>query len=264
LIEKSVYVVSDLHLGAPNPEASLIREKHFVNWLDTVQSHTQALYLLGDIFDFWFEYKRSVPRGYIRLLGKLANFTDQGIPVHIFSGNHDLWYQNYLPQQINATVHHEPLVTHFFGKKYYLAHGDGLGPGDHGYKFMKRVVTHPISKWLYRQLHPDWGIGFAYFFSNMSRKYKNPIQSKAKKFYGENEYLLIHAREILQDDADFSYFVFGHRHILKEIPLNTGATCFFLGDWINHFSYLQIAPHKTQLATFPLTETATSLSKQTK
>jgi UDP-2,3-diacylglucosamine hydrolase len=233
-----------MHFGAPDPAQSREREKRFVAWLDHIQPDTKALYLLGDIFDFWFEYKRAVPRGYVRLLGKLAEFSDAGIPVHIFTGNHDLWYRDYLEEEISAHIHRGPLVETWMGKTYYLAHGDGLGPGDHGYKFMKRVITHPLSRWLFARLHPNFGIGLAYFFSQKSRLAN---KEKTSEFLGEQEFLVAHARAVLNERTDIDHFVFGHRHHYQEVPLGDGKTLLFLGDWIRYFSYLRIGPEGPKL-----------------
>ncbi|MEM9723011.1 MAG: UDP-2,3-diacylglucosamine diphosphatase [Bacteroidota bacterium] len=261
IAEKSIYIVSDLHLGAPNHEESLKREKHFVQFLREAENDIQELYLLGDIFDFWFEYKRAIPKGFVRILGKLAELSDKGIPIHIFSGNHDLWYKDYLIQEIGAIIHHKPLRRDFFSHSFYLAHGDGLGPGDHGYKFMKRVITHPISKWLFSLLHPDWGIGLALGISGMSRKHQRTVSPyPANEFLGEKEYLLIHSKELLQTEPDISHFVYGHRHILRKFPIQDRATCYFLGDWINFFSYLKISPSEITLTTYPLSERVLSQS----
>ncbi len=250
--QSSIYIVSDLHLGAPNPDASLIREKHFVKWLNTIQDHTLALYLLGDVFDFWFEYRRSVPKGFVRSLGKLAELADQGVEVNIFTGNHDLWYKDYLPQQIGAHVYDQPIIRDFFGKKFYLAHGDGLGPGDHGYKMMKKIISHPLSKWLFTQLHPDWGIGLAHTLSGISRNHQTQSDTPTATYFGAKEYLLIHAREMKQKKPDIDYFVFGHRHIMKKVEVDPSSFIFFLGDWIYYYSYLKINPDTVSLETFPL------------
>ena len=191
----------------------------------------------------------------MRILGKLAELSDKGIPIHVFSGNHDLWYKDYLSQEIGAIIHHKPLVCDFFTHRFYLAHGDGLGPGDHGYKFMKKAITHPLSKWLFSILHPDWGIGLALGISGMSRKHQSTVSPyPPNEFLGEKEYLLIHSEEILQQQPDISHFVYGHRHILKEVPIQETAKCFFLGDWIHFFSYLKISQSEILLTTYPLSE----------
>ena len=249
---KSIYFVSDIHLGSPNYSASLQREKHLVNWLDFIAPTAQEIILLGDVFDFWFEYKHAVPRGYTRFLGKLAELSDQGFKISLFTGNHDLWYHSYFPQELGIEVFRDPQKKEFFGKKFYFAHGDGLGPGDHGYKLLKTVATNPFSKWMYRQLHPDRGIPLASFFSKSSKK-KNHIKytDGILPFLGEKEFLMIHSRQELEKDPDIKYFIYGHRHIFKETPLNPHCSLIYLGDWINHFSYLEINATEVKLKKYP-------------
>src|SRR5512138_1772349 len=160
-----IYFASDFHFGIPDHASSLEREKRFISWLDTVRKDAEAIYLMGDLFDFWFEYRKVVPMGYSRLLGKLAEITDSGIPVHLFRGNHDMWAFGYLARELNLIIHSGPEFTGFGGKKFYLAHGDGLGPGDHGYKFIKKVFAGRFNQWLFGWLHPDLGIPMALFWS---------------------------------------------------------------------------------------------------
>ena len=236
-----IYFASDLHLGAPDREQSLIREKHFVRWLDDIEPHVAELFLLGDVFDFWFEYKRAVPKGFVRLLGKLAHLSDQGVKIHLFSGNHDLWYDDYLKLEIGAQIYKEPIIREFFGKKFYLAHGDGLGPGDYGYKFMKKIVVHPISKWLFARLHPNFGIGLAHLFSRMGgdHNYQSPEEAEVK-YKGQDEYLYSHSKKILNQQPDIDVFIYGHRHVLIDDEFVPGARIIILGDWIQYFSYLVV------------------------
>jgi UDP-2,3-diacylglucosamine hydrolase len=155
------YFISDLHLGSPNPAKSLVREKAFVNWLDTVSQDADAIYLVGDIFDFWFEYKRAVPRGFVRCLGKIAELTDKGIPIYWFTGNHDMWIFDYLPGECGIQLVRKPVQTQMHGHSVYIAHGDGLGPGDHAYKFMKAFFDSRICQWLFARLHPNFGVWLA-------------------------------------------------------------------------------------------------------
>ncbi len=205
------YFASDFHLGAPNKESSFEREKRVVAWLDEIKSNVTELFILGDVFDFWFEYKTVVPRGYVRLLGKLAEISDAGIPIHLFIGNHDM-----------------------NGKKVYIGHGDGLGPGDHGYKFIKKVFRAPLSQWLFARFHPNFGIGLANYFSSSSRK---TSQESDKVFLGkENEWLAIYCEEISAKE-DVDYFVFGHRHLPMRLKLDNGGEYLNIGDWITHFTY---------------------------
>jgi UDP-2,3-diacylglucosamine hydrolase len=168
--EKKIYFLSDFHLGAPNYQSSLQREKKIVSFLESIRQSASAIFIVGDIFDFWYEYKQVVPKGYVRLLGKLAEITDSGIPIHFFVGNHDMWMRNYFQKELNMAVYFEPKTFEWKGKKLFIAHGDGLGPEDHGYKFIKSIFRNPFCKWLFGLLHPSWGMGIANYFSRKSRK----------------------------------------------------------------------------------------------
>ena len=248
-----IYFASDLHLGAPDHAKSLVREKHFVKWLDTIKDDVAELYLLGDIFDFWFEYKKAVPKGYVRLLGKLAEFADNGVLIHVFTGNHDLWYGDYLEKEFGAIIHNKPFEKEFFGKKFYLAHGDGLGPGDHGYKLMKKVFTNPINKWLYERLHPNFGISLAQFFSGLSRNHNYENTSGHEVVHQEdNEFLYAHSREVLKTNPDINVFVYGHRHMLIQENIEDDSEIVILGDWIQYFSFLEVDETGVRLDIFPI------------
>lgn len=246
-MQKKIYFASDLHLGAPNPAQSRIREKHFINWLRSIEHEVAELILLGDIFDFWFEYKRAIPKGFVRLLGTLADFTDKGIPVHLFSGNHDLWFEQYLPEEIGVTIHKTPQIRAFFGRTYYFAHGDGLGPGDHGYKMMKKVVTHRFSQWMFHRFHPNFGIGLAHLFSDKggNHNYEN-VRDHEARHRGQDDYLYHHSREVLATQ-EIDCFIYGHRHVMVQEELSPGCEVVILGDWIQYFSYLEISPEGHQL-----------------
>jgi len=248
---RNIYLVSDLHLGAPNHEKSLIREKHFVRWLDEVATDAAALYLVGDVFDFWFEYRHAVPKGYVRLLGKLAEMADRGVQIHIFAGNHDLWYDSYFEQQFQACIHTRPVIHELLGRTFYIAHGDGLGPGDHGYKLLKFILSNPVSRWLFARLHPNFGIGLANLSSGLSR-HANEQKPQLKQYLGKDEYLYEHASQLHEVRKDIQYFVFGHRHIAVEDDIAPGAKLIILGDWIDHFTYLAVTPHEVALRTYPL------------
>ncbi len=228
------YFASDFHLGAPDRESSLVREKRIVSWLDEIKTDATELFILGDVFDFWFEYKTVVPRGYVRILGKLAEISDSGIPIHWFIGNHDMWIFDYIPQELNVIMHPNPIYRELNGKNLYIGHGDGLGPGDHGYKFIKKVFRAPISQWLFARFHPNFGVGLADYFSSKSRK---SSQEEDKTFLGkENEWLAIYCEEIAKKE-DIDYFVFGHRHLPMKLKLDNGGEYINIGDWITHFSY---------------------------
>lgn len=231
---KKIYFASDNHLGLPNEHESRDREKHFVSWLEEVRKDAAAIYLLGDLFDFWFEYKTVVPKGFVRVLGKLAELSDAGIPITFFVGNHDLWMQDYFQKELHITVHRQPLELNLNQKKFFIGHGDGLGPGDRGYKLMKKVFTHPLSKWLFRWLHPDWGVRLGQY---LSQKNKLISGEEDVKFLGEDkEWLVAYSQKKLKEEH-FDYFVFGHRHLPLEIELNQNSKYINLGDWITHNTY---------------------------
>jgi UDP-2,3-diacylglucosamine hydrolase len=244
---KKVYFASDNHLGAPTMEQSRPREKKFVAWLDEVKQDAAANFLLGDLFDFWMEYKTVVPKGFTRTLGKLAEISDSGIPIYYFVGNHDLWMNGYFQEELNIPVFHKPQQYNLNGTTFFIGHGDGLGPGDKGYKRMKKVFTNPISKWFYRWLHPDWGVRLAQYFS-----VKNKMISGAEdiKFLGEDkEWLAQYAKRKLEA-AHYDFFVFGHRHLPLEIDLNGKSKYINLGDWITHYTYAVFDGEKLTLEKF--------------
>jgi UDP-2,3-diacylglucosamine hydrolase len=231
---KKIYFASDQHLGAPTPKASLPREKKFVAWLDTIKEDAGTIFLLGDLFDFWFEYKTVVPKGFVRVLGKLAELKDAGIDIYFFVGNHDLWMRDYFQKELNIPVFHKPQEFDINGKIFLIGHGDGLGPNDHGYKRMKKVFTFPFFKWLFRWLHPDIGVRLGHYFS-----VKNKLISgdEDARFLGdENEWLAQYCRRKLTE-KHYDFFVFGHRHLPLEIELNNNSTYINLGDWIQYFTY---------------------------
>jgi UDP-2,3-diacylglucosamine hydrolase len=212
----------------------LIREKRFVKWLDEIKLDAQEIYLMGDLFDFWFEYKHTVPKGFTRLLGKIAEINDSGIPVIFFTGNHDMWMFDYFSKELGVSIYREPITREYNGKTFYLGHGDGLGPGDYGYKFIKKVFANPICQWLFARLHPNFAMGMGNFWSRKSRSANGPSD---EKFTGEeNEWLIVYSKEVLQKQH-FDYFIFGHRHLPLDIKLNDKSRYINLGEWINYNSY---------------------------
>jgi UDP-2,3-diacylglucosamine hydrolase len=228
-----IYFASDAHLGMNPAAKSIEREKLIVRWLDEIRKDAAEIYLLGDMLDYWFEYRKVVPRGFTRFLGKIAEITDQGIPVHYFTGNHDVWVFDYLPKEIGVQVHREPVIKEINGKKFYIAHGDGLGPGDKSYTILKKIFTSKILQWLYARLHPNCATSFAHYWSKKSRFAKGiSIEYKGD----DKEELLIFAREIIQKEH-FDFFIFGHRHIPLEYSLNEKSKVFILGDWIVNNTY---------------------------
>lgn len=244
---KQVYFASDLHLGIPDHASSLQRERRFIKWVDTIKPNLQALFLLGDLFDFWFEYKKAVPKHFVRLLGKLAELTDSGIPVYFFEGNHDAWMRDYFETELHIPVFSEPQTVLIGGKTFMLGHGDGLGPGDHGYKRMKRVFRSPLFRWLFRQLHPDFGLSLGQRLS-FSNKLISGIEDR--DFKGEfNEWIILHCKNCLLQ-RHYDYFVFGHRHLPLDFPLTNGSKYINTGDWITHFSYAVFDGQALRLQSF--------------
>ncbi len=231
---KKIYFASDNHLGAPTQEASRPREQKFVAWLDEIKHDAAAIFLLGDLFDFWFEYKTVVPKGFTRTLGKLAEISDSGIPIYYFVGNHDLWMNGYFEEELNIPVYHQPKEFTFNETSFFIGHGDGLGPGDKGYKRMKKVFTNPVAKWFFKWLHPDLGVKLAQY---MSVKNKLISGDEDIRFLGEdNEWLVQYSKNKLQDKHR-DYFVFGHRHLPLEIDLGSNSKYINLGDWIGYYTY---------------------------
>lgn len=241
---KKVYFASDQHLGAPTPKTSFPREKKFIAWLDEIKKDAEAIFLLGDLFDFWFEYKTVVPKGFVRVLGKLAEIKDAGIPIYFFVGNHDLWMNDYFEKELNIPVYHKPQVFIINNKKFLIGHGDGLGPGDKGYKRMKKVFTFPLFKWMFRWLHPDLGVKLGQY---MSVKNKIISGDEDAKFLGEeNEWLVQYCKKKLTENH-YDYFVFGHRHLPLEINLSAKSMYVNLGDWIQYFTYGKFTNNELKL-----------------
>ncbi|MFN0082121.1 MAG: UDP-2,3-diacylglucosamine diphosphatase [Ferruginibacter sp.] len=231
---KKIYFLSDFHLGAPNASESLVREKKIIRFLDEVKHTAAAVFIVGDLFDFWYEYKRVVPKGYVRILGKIAEFTDAGIPVYFFVGNHDMWMKDYFEKELNTPVYFEPKEFTFYGKKFLIGHGDGLGPGDNGYKFIKKIFRNKFCQALFGAFPPNIGIGIADYFSRKSRAKTGQTN---EVYFGENkEWLVIYSKEILKNQH-YDYFIFGHRHLPLYTTLNENSCYINLGDWIKYFSY---------------------------
>jgi len=244
---KKVYFASDNHLGAPDRNSSLAREKIFVSWLDSIKGDAAAIFLLGDLFDFWFEYRMVVPKGFTRTLGKLADISDSGIPVYYFVGNHDLWMNGYFEEELNIPVYHSPREYAINEKQFFIGHGDGLGPGDKGFKRMKKVFTNPVAKWFYRWLHPDLGVRIAQYLSVRNKLISG---SEDIQFLGEDKEWLVQYAKRKLESSHFDYFIFGHRHLPLEIPLGKNSTYFNLGDWISHFTFAEFDGNKLELKRF--------------
>lgn len=228
-----IYFLSDFHLGAPDAASSLGREKMIVEFLSEIKQDASVVFIVGDMFDFWYEYRRVVPKGHVRLLGKLAEITDAGIPLHFFVGNHDMWMKDYLEKELSIHVHFGPEEFDFNGKKFLVAHGDGLGPGDNGYKMLKKVFRNPVAQWLFGILPPYMGMGVANYFSKKSREATGKHE---EVFLGEEkEWLITYCKDVLKS-KHYDFLIFGHRHLPIDFNIN-GSRYVNLGDWIRYFTF---------------------------
>jgi len=249
---KKIYFLSDFHLGAPDHASSLIREKKLVSFLESIRYDASEIFLVGDMFDFWYEYRTVVPKGFTRLLGKLAELSDSGIKLHFFVGNHDMWMRGYFKTELNCELYFEPAVFERNGLKLYIGHGDGLGPGDHGYKRLKKLFRNPVAKWLFGIFPPAAGMGLANYFSRRSRAQTGTTE---EIFLGEDkEWLVIYCKELLTRQS-YDYFVFGHRHLpvdfkLKDTASGRGGRYINLGDWIRYFTYAVLDGTEMQLLSY--------------
>lgn len=234
---QKIYLASDFHLGVDAGSTSLEREKSIVRWLDMAATDASDIFLVGDLFDFWFEYKYTVPKGFVRLLGKLASLRDRGINIEVFTGNHDMWMFGYLTHELGIPVHKQPIMKTFFGKKYFIGHGDGLGPGDHGYKFIKKVFANPICQWLFARLHPNFSFGLANYWSAKSRN----ANTDPDHFLGKDrEWLVQFCKETLATQH-YDAFIFGHRHLPIDFYFTKENSRYVnLGDWIRYNTFAVI------------------------
>lgn len=244
---KKIYFASDFHLGIPNKEVSRQREQLLCQWLDEIRKDAHCLYLVGDIFDVWFEYSNVIPKGYTRFLGKLAELSDAGLKIEAFTGNHDLWMRGYFEDELNIPVHHHPVELEVNQKRFLIAHGDGLGPGDHGYKFLKGVLRNPVAQWLYRRLHPDMGVGIANYFSRRGPKH---AETEAGFLGEDKEWLVQFCRQKLKE-KHYDYFIFGHRHLALSYQLQPDSLYINLGDWIKYNSYAVFDGTQLSLQFYP-------------
>jgi UDP-2,3-diacylglucosamine hydrolase len=230
---KKIFFLSDFHLGVPNDAESLQREKKIIRFLDSITAEAQAIFLLGDLFDFWFEYKYVIPKGFVRLQAKLAQLTDGGIPVYVYTGNHDLWMFGYLEKELGIKVLHKPIDWNISGKKFLIGHGDGLGPGDYVYKCTKVVFTNRFFQWVFKMAPPAVGIGIAQFWSGKSRQH-----NADDHFFGEKEFLWQYCKEQHSIDKR-DYYIFGHRHMPLDLIVGDASRYVNIGDWISFNTYAE-------------------------
>jgi len=234
---KNVYFLSDAHLGSWALQHQRMQERRLVRFLDSIKEKAAAVYLLGDMFDFWYEYKYVVPKGYTRFLGKLSELTDMGVEVHYFTGNHDIWAYGYLERECGVILHKKPLTVEIYGKIFYLAHGDGLGDPSHGFKFIRSVFHNRACQWAFSNIHPRWGVWFGQTWAKHSRMKR--VNGEEPAFMGEErEPLIRYTKKYIQYHSNVDYFIYGHRHIEIDLQLTKKARVIVLGDWISQFSYV--------------------------
>jgi UDP-2,3-diacylglucosamine hydrolase len=243
---KKIFFASDFHLGVPTAEESLLREKKIVAWLESIRNEAQAIYLLGDLFDFWFEYRHAIPKGFIRLQGKLAELSDTGIPVYIFTGNHDMWIFNYFTDELNIPVFRNPIELTIGDKEFLIGHGDALGPGEKTFKLLRKFFHNPLCQFLFSWIHPDIGIGLANYFSRRSR---NKTRKRGEEFLGDKEFLYQYCIE-QEAIKHRDYYIFGHRHLKLEMKVGTNSVYMNIGDWINYYTYAEYDGNKLELKEF--------------
>ncbi|MDC3305638.1 UDP-2,3-diacylglucosamine diphosphatase [Flavobacteriales bacterium] len=245
LIKDKIYFASDFHLGTPNLQESHKREKHIIQWLTNIEKDAKAIYLVGDIFDFWFEYKTVVPKGFVRLLGKLAQLTDNGTPVHLFVGNHDLWMKDYLEKEVGVTIHHRNIIIEEDDKKLFIGHGDGLGNGDYLYKFLRKIFTSKVCQWAFARLHPNLALTIAHTWSRGSRK-----SGEEANFISNEKEILFGYCQQQQALKPVDYYVFGHRHLPLELKVDSRAKYINTGDWLSHYTYAILQEGNLKLKTY--------------
>lgn len=241
-----LYFASDFHLGTGGYAASREREDRIVRWLDSIKADAAELFLMGDVFDFWYEYKAVVPKGYIRFLGKLAELTDAGVKLYLFKGNHDMWMFDYFKNELGATIISDELTIERHGKKLFLHHGDGLGPGDNFYKLLKNFFRSGFCQWLFARVHPNLGVGIANYWSTNSRL--SNLKKEIPK-PGEQEWLVSFCREELKTNY-YDFLIFGHRHLPLDIQLNADSRYINLGEWVNYYTYAVFDGHELKLEYF--------------
>lgn len=238
--------MSDAHLGSVSHDSSIDVERKLCRWFDAVKHDAKEIYLLGDIFDYWFEYKNVVPRGFTRVLGKFSELTDAGIPIYFFIGNHDIWLTDYLSTECGLIVKRKPVVKNIDGKVFFLAHGDGLGDESWGFRFVRKIYHNKFLRFLYAAIHPRWTMAFASKWSNYSR-----MSAEIAPFMGEEkEHLIQFAKEELKRSPEINYFIFGHRHIMLNHPLKDNSNIVILGDWMSYFSYAVFDSKTVELKQF--------------
>lgn len=245
--DKKIYFASDFHLGVPDAATSLERERKIIRWLESIQHDAHSIYLLGDIFDFWFEYRNAIPKGFIRVQGKLAQLKDDGINIFLFTGNHDMWMFDYFPTELGIPIYKKPIELVVGGQVLLIGHGDGLGPGDTSYKFLKKFFDSKVCQWLFARIHPNLGIGIARYWSRNSRIAN---MKREEKFKGEeNEFLLTYCHEV-EKIQHHDYYIFGHRHLPLDLSVGPDSKYINLGEWVHFCTFASYDGRSVELKTF--------------
>ena len=231
-----IYFLSDAHLGSLAIPHGRMQERRLVRFLDEIKPTAEAIYLLGDMFDFWYEYRHAVPKGYTRFLGKLSELTDSGVEVHYFTGNHDIWAYDYLEKECGVILHRKPLTLDLYGKTFFLAHGDGMGDPNKSFKIIRSIFHNKICQKLFTSLHPNLGIAFGLQWAKHSR-IKHDLNGEPAYMGEDKEHLVLFAKQYVATHPDIDYFIFGHRHIELDLVLPSNSRVVILGDWITQFTY---------------------------
>ncbi len=237
------YFLGDFHFGSPNHKQSKKRELKILSFLNSIESDLKELFLLGDIFDFWYEYKEVVPKGFTRFLGKISQLSDKGINIHLILGNHDMWVLDYFQKELGMNVHHDIIKIRINNNLLMVGHGDGIGKGDFGYKFLKLIFKNKILRFLYRCIHPDIGIKLGIFLSNRKK-----IGTKDYSI-SNNERIYNYCKQI-ESNSHHDYYIFGHSHQSIERKINNNSKYINVGDWIKNSNYLVIKNEQIKLKRF--------------
>lgn len=251
---KKIYFISDAHLGARFHTDHRAIEKKLVRWLDSVKETASAIFMLGDMFDYWYEYKYVVPKGFIRFLGKLAELSDSGVEIHIFIGNHDVWLFNYLPEEVGAIIHRDVLTVELLGQRFFLGHGDEIDYRSRSFRLLRKLFRNRFCQWLYAGIHPRWSFRFALSWSLNSRK-SELKKNQELTYAGEAaEYMVEFAKDYLRTHPDINFFIFGHRHIMLDLMLTKTSRLLIAGDWMKLFSYIEWDGKELSLNQFEVEE----------
>ncbi len=243
---KKLYFASDFHLGTPTNEKSRERELKIIRWLDLIKKDASAIFLLGDIFDFWYEYTKVIPKGFTRFQGKIAELTDSGIPVIFFTGNHDMWMDDYFSKELGVIIHHEPAAILIGENKLFVGHGDGLGPGDGKYKILKGLFKSKTARWVFSRLHPNFSLALGQAWSKKSRINSTDFEGEG---FNEKEFLFQYCKQI-EEKEHFDYYIFGHRHLQLDMQVGKNSRYINLGEWVNHSRYATLHNKKLELIDF--------------